>query len=154
MLKALIYTLSTFTLLAASIGQAHAGAIDLPAQVCKKEINSTGTINFDSGGVRNDSTAALTVVCPISLKSASNRDLYIGGTDNNSSVDFSCTAFGWDANLATVSMPSITITSGTYSNGTVGSFSIPNSVAKLVIRCTIPGAPTFVSSLSDFWVQW
>jgi len=135
-------------------GKAYANSQDVAGQICQKHINGGGTVNYDTDGIRNDSTTqTATVDCPMVVYSATGRSLYIGGTDQNSLTNFSCSAFGWDVNLATVSMPSITITTGTYTNGTVGSFSIPDSVVKLVIQCVIPIASSQVSKISDFYIQ-
>jgi len=133
---------------------AFADSQDIPAQVCEYAGLPGGqTPNYDWEGVRNDSaTAVANVVCPVILYAATGRTLFIGGTDQNSSSDFSCTAHGWDINLTPVSMPTIAISTGRYTNGTIGAFTIPDSVAKLTISCAIPKAQTFVSWIGDFFI--
>jgi hypothetical protein len=79
--------------------------------------------------------------------------LFIGGTDQNASKDFFCGAHGWDINLNSVSMPSITSSTGTYTNGTVGAFNIPDNVFKLEIDCTIPAKASNPSKIGDFFIQ-
>src|SRR5262245_11702765 len=136
-------------------GTARADAQDIPGQVCKQvSVANNGIIGFDTDGVRNNHTSQqLQIVCPIALYSGVGRTLFIGGTDNNSSQDFSCLAQGWDANLNPVFTFLIPGPTGTYTNGTIGSFDIPDPTVKLTIQCQIPFAQTFVSKVSDFYIQ-
>jgi hypothetical protein len=145
--------LSLGVLLALS-GKAYARAQDVPGQVCQKETSSGGTRKVLISGLYNGSTSqVLKVDCPIVLFAGVGRSLFIGGTDQNASQDFSCSAKAWDNNLATVAMPAITISTGTYTNATVGAFSIPDNVAKLVVYCEIPPSGAANSGISDFYIQ-
>ena len=155
MLKTILCSGLCFGILTIVCGTARADAQDIPGQVCKQVAGTTnGSINFDSDGVRNNHTSQqLQVVCPIALYSGTGRSLFIGGTDNNSSQDFSCLVQGWDVNLNAVFTFLIQGPKGTYTNGTIGSFDIPDITVKLNVQCLIPYAQTLVSKISDFYIQ-
>jgi hypothetical protein len=144
-----------FGILTIVCGTALADAEDIPGQVCKQVPGANnGLIGFDTDGVRNNHTSQkLQVVCPIALFSGVGRSLFIGGTDNNSSQDFLCFADGWDVNLTEVFTQLIQGPTGTYTNGTIGWVDIPDNVVKLNVQCMIPFGQTFVSKISDFYIQ-
>jgi hypothetical protein len=136
-------------------GDAFADARDLPALICEKRDGSTGTIGYNGNDVSNDNaTQSLVVECPIVLYAVAGRSLRIAGTDHHPTLDFSCTAYGWDVNLLPVTMPSIPITTGFFTDSPIGSINLPDSVVKLVIECTIPPlSGSSISRLSDFLIQ-
>lgn len=132
-------------------GKAYAGTQDTPGQACRP--TSGFAVNYDSNGVRNDSQTQPQVACPVVLAPGTGRVLFIGGDDNNSSQDFTCFADGESVSGNAIQMPRITVTTGTFTNGTIGVLSIPDDVVFLKIFCFIPKAATFVSRIGDLFVE-
>jgi len=135
--------------LSLTAAQAYADSHDTTALVCQRDFLKGGASPIYQGNwVANYSaTSAVNVVCPVVLSQGTNRQMTISGHN------FSCTAYGWDINLNTVTMPSVTLTTDTSSADTLGSFTIPDSVAKLVIACTISPSRAdnvFLSLINDF----
>jgi hypothetical protein len=136
---------------------AHADSQDTPAILgCQRDVLQLGgaTPTFANAVGNSSTTAILHVVCPVFLYAATGRTLVLFGQDQNTSMDISCRANGWDVNLNSVNMPSIPVHTGTFFLEGFASISIPDSVAKLTISCSIPtDTQNGSSTLNDFIVQ-
>lgn len=119
--------------------QSQAAATNTPGIMCKKDVTSGGTAVYGLGVGNAHVSQRLLVDCPVVLEPGTSRVATIRGIDNNPTSDFSCAAFGWDINLNTISMPTITARTGTYSlSAPIATFNVPDSAVKMTLACYIP----------------
>jgi len=136
-------------------GTAYADAQDIPAQLCRPDFVGITTLSYDAHGVSNTSwTTLATVDCAIALYAGTGRTLFVGGTDHNKSIDFTCNIGGTDSLRQIVPIVNQSgISGGTYTDGTIMFASIPDNVVALYLSCTIPWNQNGASSLSDIFIQ-